>query len=146
MKIFLKYQIFSNTIFNFCFLKKSLYIAWACFRNVQSLFTGDCTTFTLRLATKARSFSIGPLHPSFKIEKILQDAMRETLPDNAHELATGRLFISLTRVTDRKNVVVSEYDSKEELIQVQYTGYYCKFGNFHVTFISQIFNIGVINF
>lgn len=44
--------------------------------------------------------------------------MREFLPDNAHELATGRLFVSLTRVTDRKNVVVSEYATKEELIQV----------------------------
>lgn len=78
---------------------------------------GDCTTFTLRLATKARSFSIGPLHPSFKIVRILRDALREVLPENAHEIATGKLFISLTRVSDRKNVVVSEYDSKEELIQ-----------------------------
>ncbi|XP_053384581.1 patatin-like phospholipase domain-containing protein 2 [Mercenaria mercenaria] len=78
---------------------------------------GDCTTFTLRLATKARSFSLGPLHPSFKIVKILRDALREVLPDNAHEIATGKLFISLTRVSDRENVVVSEYRSKEELIQ-----------------------------
>ena len=45
--------------------------------------------------------------------------MREVLPDNAHELASGRLFISFTRVSDRKNVVVSEYNTKEELIQVQ---------------------------
>lgn len=78
---------------------------------------GNCTTFVLRLATKARSFSIGPLHPSFKITKILRDALREVLPDNAHEIASGKLFISLTRVSDRKNVVVSEFSSKEELIQ-----------------------------
>lgn len=78
---------------------------------------GDCTTFTLRLATKARSYSIGPLHPNFKVANILRDAMREVLPDNAHELASGRLFISFTRVSDRKNVVVSEYNTKEELIQ-----------------------------
>ncbi|KAL4225553.1 Patatin-like phospholipase domain-containing protein 2 [Mactra antiquata] len=78
---------------------------------------GECTKFTLRLATKARSFSIGPLHPSFKITKILRDALREVLPDNAHEIASGRLFISLTRVSDRQSVIVSEYSSKEELIQ-----------------------------
>ncbi|WAR03168.1 PLPL2-like protein [Mya arenaria] len=78
---------------------------------------GDCTTFTLRLATKARSFSLGPLHPSFKIAKILREALREVLPDNAHEIATGKLHISLTRVSDRKCVIVSQYNSKEELIQ-----------------------------
>lgn len=78
---------------------------------------GDCTTFTLRLATKARSYSLGPLHPRFKITKILRDALREVLPEDAHVRATGRLFISLTRVSDRQNIVVSEFSSKEELIQ-----------------------------
>ncbi|KAH3883484.1 hypothetical protein DPMN_007441 [Dreissena polymorpha] len=78
---------------------------------------GDCTTFTLRLATKARSSTLGPLHPRFKIVKILREALREVLPDNAHEIASGKLHISLTRVSDWKNVVVSEYSSKEELIQ-----------------------------
>ena len=87
--------------------------------NVSSyFFAGNCTTFTLRLATKARSYSLGPLHPSFRIAKILRDSLWEVLPDNAHEIATGKLHISLTRVSDRQNVVVSEYNTKEELIQV----------------------------
>ncbi|XP_050409774.1 patatin-like phospholipase domain-containing protein 2 isoform X1 [Patella vulgata] len=78
---------------------------------------GECTNFTLRLATKARSRTLGPLHPSFNINKILREALRQVLPSNAHELATGRLFISLTRVSDKQAVIVSEYESKEELIQ-----------------------------
>ncbi|XP_067655192.1 1-acylglycerol-3-phosphate O-acyltransferase Pnpla3-like [Haliotis asinina] len=78
---------------------------------------GECTSFTLRLATKARSRSLGPLHPSFAIDRILRDALWEVLPDNAHEIVSGRLFVSLTRVSDKKCVIVSEFDSKEELIQ-----------------------------
>ncbi|ESO97529.1 hypothetical protein LOTGIDRAFT_104376 [Lottia gigantea] len=78
---------------------------------------GECTNFTLRLATKARSRTLGPLHPSFHINKILREALRQVLPENAHEIASGRLFISLTRVSDKQAVIVSQYDSKEELIQ-----------------------------
>lgn len=71
------------------------------------------------MATKARSRSLGPLHPSFNLVKILRDALNLTLPDNAHEIASGKLFISLTRVSDRQPVLVSQYDTKEELIQVR---------------------------
>ncbi|KAK3101266.1 hypothetical protein FSP39_002246 [Pinctada imbricata] len=78
---------------------------------------GECTSFTLRLATKARSKSLGPLHPSFNITRILRQALHEVLPDNAHEIAAGKLFISLTRVSDRQAVLVSEFESKAELIQ-----------------------------
>ncbi|XP_033751926.1 patatin-like phospholipase domain-containing protein 2 [Pecten maximus] len=79
---------------------------------------GECTSFTLRLASKARCHSIGPLHPSFDINRILRDALYEVLPENAHEITSGRLHISLTRVSDRKAVIVSEFESKDELIQV----------------------------
>jgi len=107
---------------NFSMIHHSVHVCWLfTFLNhpwTFFFFSGDCTTFTLRLATKARSFSLGPLHPSFKIVKILREALREVLPENAHEIATGKLHISLTRVSDRENVVVSEYSSKEELIQV----------------------------
>ena len=85
----------------------------------QNFFSGDCTTFCLRVATKARTYSLGALHPSFKVSKILRDALREVLPENAHEICSGKLFISMTRVSDRQSVIISEYDSKEEVIQVR---------------------------
>uniref|UniRef100_A0A8D0E7C8 PNPLA domain-containing protein n=1 Tax=Salvator merianae TaxID=96440 RepID=A0A8D0E7C8_SALMN len=44
--------------------------------------------------------------------------LHQTLPENSHQMATGRLYVSLTRLIDGQNVVVSEYSSKEELIQV----------------------------
>lgn len=69
--------------------------------------------------TKARSRTLGPLHPSFNIHKILTDGLIKEIPDDAHIKASGRMFISLTRVYDRKNVVVSEFESKEDFIEVR---------------------------
>nr|CAD7409562.1 unnamed protein product [Timema cristinae] len=40
------------------------------------------------------------------------------LPQDAHLRTSGKLHISLTRVYDGKNVVVNEFHSREELIQV----------------------------
>uniref|UniRef100_U3J4T2 PNPLA domain-containing protein n=1 Tax=Anas platyrhynchos platyrhynchos TaxID=8840 RepID=U3J4T2_ANAPP len=39
------------------------------------------------------------------------------LPEDSYQVASGRLHISLTRVVDGQNVMVSEFSSKEELIQ-----------------------------
>ncbi|XP_078332618.1 patatin-like phospholipase domain-containing protein 4 isoform X2 [Crassostrea virginica] len=78
---------------------------------------GECTSFVLRLATKARSRALGPLHPSFDISRILRDVLDSILPDNAHEIVKGRLYVSLTRVSDRQPVLVSEFHSKADLIQ-----------------------------
>lgn len=40
------------------------------------------------------------------------------LPENTHQLSSGRLCISLTRVSDGKNALISNFNSKEEVIQV----------------------------
>lgn len=44
----------------------------------------------------------------------------QVLPDDAHERVSGKLHISLTRVYDGKNVIVSEFSSKEDLLQVRF--------------------------
>ena len=58
------------------------------------------------------------MHPSFNLMKIIRGMLDRTLPDDAHHRATGRLGISLTRVSDGENVLVSQFNSKEELVQV----------------------------
>lgn len=73
------------------------------------------------VAKEARKRNLGPLHPSFNLVKILKNGLYKNLPDNAHELASGKLCISLTRVSDGENVLVSDFGSKEELIQVLLT-------------------------
>ncbi|GJQ86181.1 bmm [Trypoxylus dichotomus] len=77
---------------------------------------GDFTSDVLRVATEARSRSLGPFHPNFNIQKLLLEGLEKFLPEDAHLIVNGKLHISLTRVYDGKNVIVSQFNSKEELI------------------------------
>lgn len=70
------------------------------------------------MAKEARKRFLGPMHPSFNLVKIVRHMLRRTLPANCHRQASGRLGISLTRVTDGENVLVSHFNNKEELVQV----------------------------
>ncbi len=79
---------------------------------------GEATTYILKVAQQARARALGPLHPSFDIVKLLRHGLNCFLPDNAHEICSGRLHVSLTRVVDRQNVVITEFDSKDDLVQV----------------------------
>ncbi|NWT02323.1 PLPL1 protein, partial [Mionectes macconnelli] len=55
--------------------------------------------------------------PGKRILKILRYSLDKHLPPNAHELVSGKLHVVLTRVCDWKSVTVSEFASKEDLIQ-----------------------------
>uniref|UniRef100_A0A3B3YZ41 PNPLA domain-containing protein n=1 Tax=Poecilia mexicana TaxID=48701 RepID=A0A3B3YZ41_9TELE len=48
----------------------------------------------------------------------LRHSLLEKLPQDAHLRASGRLCVSLTRLADGQNVLVSKFDTREELIQV----------------------------
>lgn len=58
------------------------------------------------------------MHPSFSITDHLRRGLEEILPPNAHELCEGRLHVSLTRLRDGQNVIVKQFDTREDLIQV----------------------------
>ncbi|XP_042352643.1 patatin-like phospholipase domain-containing protein 2 isoform X2 [Plectropomus leopardus] len=72
----------------------------------------------LAVAKEARKHTLGVFHPTFSLLRTVQDSLLEKLPADAHIRASGRLCVSLTRLADGKNVLVSEFDSREELIQV----------------------------
>ena len=76
------------------------------------------TTDILQVAIDARARSLGPFHPSFDINATVREALERGLPDDVHLRASGKLHISLTRFRDGANVVVSEFKSKEDVIQV----------------------------
>lgn len=79
--------------------------------------TGVITTEILRITNLARSFALGPLDPRFNLARCLEEVLRNHLPDDAHERASGRLFISVTRIHDKSNVVLSEFRYREHLIK-----------------------------
>lgn len=82
------------------------------------LFAAEACADVLALAKEARKRNLGPLHPSFNVIKIIRDGLMRNLPENTHLLSSGRLCISLTRVSDGKNTLISNFNSKEEVVQV----------------------------
>ncbi|KAJ8340244.1 hypothetical protein SKAU_G00348770 [Synaphobranchus kaupii] len=85
------------------------------------LVTGACLGQSganiIDVAKEARKRFLGPMHPSFNLVKIMRTMLYRTLPPDAHTVANGRLGISLTRVSDGENVLVSQFNSREELVQ-----------------------------
>nr|XP_033321051.1 patatin-like phospholipase domain-containing protein 2 isoform X1 [Megalopta genalis]XP_033321052.1 patatin-like phospholipase domain-containing protein 2 isoform X1 [Megalopta genalis] len=78
---------------------------------------GEITSNVLRVAREARQSTLGPFSPSFNVQAILLESLQKFLPDDAHIRVSGKLHVSLTRVYDGKNVIVSRFSSREDLLQ-----------------------------
>ncbi|XP_019570615.2 1-acylglycerol-3-phosphate O-acyltransferase PNPLA3 [Rhinolophus sinicus] len=65
---------------------------------------------------RARNRNLGVLHPSFNPSKYLREGLQKHLPANVHQLISGKVSISLTRVSDLENVLVSDFESKDEVV------------------------------
>ncbi|XP_046714859.1 patatin-like phospholipase domain-containing protein 2 isoform X2 [Silurus meridionalis] len=78
---------------------------------------GEAGAGIIHVAKEARKRFLGPMHPSFNLPKIMRRMLFQILPHDAYSRASGRLGISLTRVTDGENVIVSHFNSNEELVQ-----------------------------
>ncbi|XP_068169906.1 patatin-like phospholipase domain-containing protein 2 isoform X2 [Antennarius striatus] len=70
------------------------------------------------MAREARKHALGVFHPTFSLLRAVRDSLLGRLPADAHLRASGKLCVSLTRLADGENVLVSQFDSREELIQV----------------------------
>lgn len=79
-------------------------------------FAGEMTSDFFRIVNEARSHSLGPFSPSFNIQTCLLEGMSRHLPEDAHLRVNGKLHISLTRVYDGKSVIVSQFNSREDLL------------------------------
>lgn len=49
---------------------------------------------------------------------LLKDVMNRYLPDDVHERLQSRLYISMTKLNGLGNVLVTDFHSKEHLIEV----------------------------
>lgn len=88
------------------------------------------------MAKEARKRNLGPLHPTFNLVKVMKSGLNRDLPSDAHLLASGRLCISLTKVSNGENQLVSEFSSKEELVQVRGGGRPPSLPSLHSAFSS----------
>lgn len=71
----------------------------------------------LNLIREARHRTLGPFSPCCNVQEYLSNNLNKVLPDDAHLKVNGKLHISLTRISDGKNVLVSQFDSKDDLLQ-----------------------------
>ncbi|XP_070371107.1 omega-hydroxyceramide transacylase isoform X7 [Equus asinus] len=71
------------------------------------------------VAEVKKSF-LGPLSPSCKMVPMMRQFLYQVLPEDSYKATTGKLHVTLTRLTDGESVVVSEFTSKEELIEALY--------------------------
>ncbi|NXJ83377.1 PLPL1 protein, partial [Trogon melanurus] len=55
--------------------------------------------------------------PGGRLLRILKTILNQCLPTNAHQLVSGKLHVIVTRVHDWRSVVVSEFASREDLIE-----------------------------
>lgn len=69
---------------------------------------------------QVRSYTFGVLNRDFDLMKLVRMKLSAILPSNAHELCTGRLRISVTRFRDMENIILDEFQTKDELIDVSF--------------------------
>ncbi|GMT35266.1 hypothetical protein PFISCL1PPCAC_26563 [Pristionchus fissidentatus] len=76
----------------------------------------QATSTVLQVVTQARARIGGPLNPEFDLMGIVRQELVRVLPPDAFKMCHNKLYISLTRWSDRRNVVVSQYETNQDLI------------------------------
>lgn len=73
--------------------------------------------FSTKLALNVRKKSLGALSPSFDMTHHLKEGLQHLLPKDAHKMASSRLFVSITKYPQYENSIISQFSTREELIQ-----------------------------
>ena len=81
----------------------------------------EVTSDLMDAAIKFRHTLGGAFSPTNDICEFLVSAMQRLLPDNIHEMATGKLHISSTDAYTGENIIISNFNSKKEVIDVSKT-------------------------
>lgn len=77
-----------------------------------------CCSSLLGLVKQLQQLSLGILHPAYAPIEYIKQQLKDALPSNGHILATQRLGISLTHWPDGRNYIVTDFATRDELIQV----------------------------
>ena len=77
----------------------------------------DIARNVVMLAFEANKYLLGSFSPDFSIHELLKTFFESILPDNVAEIVSGKLFVSVTRMRNTKNVLVSEFRDKKDVIE-----------------------------
>ena len=53
-----------------------------------------------------------------KVNQIVKEGLDKLLPNDVHTIVNGKLHVSLTKVYDGQNMLVNQFSSKQEVIEV----------------------------
>lgn len=81
----------------------------------------ECKKMVYDLASHVRNQRFGAFSYGFRLSDHVEQLANSVLPKNAHELANGRVFLSITTSVTKENKIISHFESREELIQVGMT-------------------------
>lgn len=77
-----------------------------------------CIREIIELTEGVRSRPLGVFDRSHQIVDLLPELLDRLFPDDAHKQVSGRLHVCMTRLKDMKKVIVNEFESKKDLIDV----------------------------
>ena len=81
--------------------------------------------FCQEAARSVHKRKLGLMTPGFSVLDDLEVFLRKVLPPDSHRVATDRLFVSMTQLgRKRKNILQSQFEEYDDLIQVGITTYY----------------------
>lgn len=102
--------------------------------------------FVMYLASKVHGKMFGPFNFEFDPVARIRKTFMAHLPPNAYKIASGKLHISLTRVSDWENVIINEFSSNKELVDVSITHLSMYTTDlYHIFFILYIYQILVLS-
>uniref|UniRef100_A0A8D2ZZ46 PNPLA domain-containing protein n=1 Tax=Scophthalmus maximus TaxID=52904 RepID=A0A8D2ZZ46_SCOMX len=76
---------------------------------------GSLVAAMIHFAKQMKAFRLGPFNPSINVFHWLECILNKYLPSDAHRLASGRLAVAMTRLSDGKHIVTTEFQSKEDV-------------------------------
>ncbi|XP_007652026.1 patatin-like phospholipase domain-containing protein 5 [Cricetulus griseus] len=76
-----------------------------------------CCSNLLGMVKQVEHLSLGIFHPAYNPIEHIRKKMEDFLPENCHILASQRLGISMTRWYDGQNTIVTDFATRDELIQ-----------------------------
>lgn len=90
----------------------------------------SCLKKIIDMTEDIRRRPLGVFDRSNQIVDVLPKSLDEMFPEDAHKRVNGRLFVCMTRLKDMKCVIVNQFHSKADLIEVS-SGFSFFFSNFN---------------
>jgi len=76
----------------------------------------EVTRNVAMLAFEVNDRMLGPFNPTFNLHRKLKAAFLDFFPEDVAEKSNGRLYISLTKASNKSNMLINEFLSKEDLV------------------------------